>query len=74
MTGSAHCSLGPYWEEKLGKKELRAFQVRRNEISVFVRGGRRGDMHGVGSVGGMSVHLNRIDIYSPSDKGVKGDY
>jgi predicted PhzF superfamily epimerase YddE/YHI9 len=26
-TGSAHCTLGPYWASKLGKKELKAFQV-----------------------------------------------
>jgi len=27
VTGSAHCTLIPYWSEKLGKKELHAFQV-----------------------------------------------
>ena len=27
VTGSAHCSLVPYWSEKLNKKELRAKQV-----------------------------------------------
>jgi predicted PhzF superfamily epimerase YddE/YHI9 len=29
VTGSAHCSLGPYWAEKLGKKELLAYQSSR---------------------------------------------
>ncbi|KAH9573748.1 hypothetical protein CY35_01G017000 [Sphagnum magellanicum] len=28
-TGSAHCTLGAYWASKLGKKELKAFQVRK---------------------------------------------
>ena len=27
VTGSAHCSLIPYWSEKLGKKELIAYQL-----------------------------------------------
>ena len=27
MTGSAHCSLAPYWGAKLGKAALRAFQA-----------------------------------------------
>ncbi len=27
VTGSAHCTLIPYWSEKLGKKKLHAFQV-----------------------------------------------
>lgn len=27
VTGSAHCCLGPYWAEKLGKKELLAYQA-----------------------------------------------
>ena len=27
VTGSAHCALAPYWGEKLGKTELRAFQA-----------------------------------------------
>ncbi|MDQ8051398.1 MAG: PhzF family phenazine biosynthesis protein [Pedobacter sp.] len=34
VTGSAHCNLIPYWAEKLGKKDLHAFQVseRRGEL------------------------------------------
>ncbi|KQC13400.1 MAG: hypothetical protein APR63_08820 [Desulfuromonas sp. SDB] len=27
VTGSAHCSLGPYRADKLGKRELNAFQA-----------------------------------------------
>lgn len=29
VTGSAHCCLGPYWAEKLGKNELLAYQASR---------------------------------------------
>ena len=47
VTGSAHCTLGPYWAEKLGKKSLHAFQasarggvldVRPEGDRVFLRG------------------------------------
>jgi predicted PhzF superfamily epimerase YddE/YHI9 len=27
VTGSAHCCLGPFWSERLGKTELRAYQA-----------------------------------------------
>ena len=27
VTGAAHCALGPYWSEKLGKSELLAYQA-----------------------------------------------
>ena len=27
VSGSAHCALGPYWSERLGKSELTAFQA-----------------------------------------------
>lgn len=42
VTGSAHCALGPYWAEKLGKTDLRAYQAsaRGGEVGVRVRGER----------------------------------
>jgi PhzF family phenazine biosynthesis protein len=42
VTGSAHCCLTPFWSERLGKSELRAFQasVRGGEIRVRVVGDR----------------------------------
>ena len=42
VTGSAHCALGPYWGEKLGKIELRAYQASRRggELSVVLAGER----------------------------------
>ncbi len=35
VTGSAHCTLIPYWSERLGKKDLHAFQVSRRGGELF---------------------------------------
>jgi predicted PhzF superfamily epimerase YddE/YHI9 len=42
VTGSAHCSLGPYWSARLGKKDLWAFQAsaRGGVVRVGIRGER----------------------------------
>ncbi|MBM3786274.1 MAG: PhzF family phenazine biosynthesis protein [Acidobacteria bacterium] len=42
VTGSAHCELGPYWGERLGKKDLFARQLsaRGGEIWIELAGGR----------------------------------
>jgi predicted PhzF superfamily epimerase YddE/YHI9 len=42
VTGSAHCTLIPYWAEKLGKNELFARQVsaRGGELFCELRGDR----------------------------------
>ncbi len=42
VTGSAHCSLGPYWSEKLGKTKLIGFQAskRGGIVRVESRGER----------------------------------
>lgn len=42
VTGSAHCALGPFWAERLGKTELRAYQAspRGGEVNLSVRGDR----------------------------------
>jgi predicted PhzF superfamily epimerase YddE/YHI9 len=39
VTGSAHCTLGPYWQGKLGKSRFRELQVspRTGALSVEVR-------------------------------------
>ena len=37
VTGSAHCMLAPFWAEKLGKKEFRAFQASRRGGEVICR-------------------------------------
>jgi predicted PhzF superfamily epimerase YddE/YHI9 len=42
VTGSAHCALGPYWQRRLGKSELRAYQAsaRGGEVRVRLADGR----------------------------------
>jgi PhzF family phenazine biosynthesis protein len=37
VTGSAHCVLGPYWAERLGKNEFRAYQASERGGSMTVR-------------------------------------
>jgi PhzF family phenazine biosynthesis protein len=37
VTGSAHCSLIPYWSERLGKKELHAFQLSERGGELFCK-------------------------------------
>jgi PhzF family phenazine biosynthesis protein len=37
VTGSAHCCLGPYWSERLGKIQLTAFQASKRGGIVRVR-------------------------------------
>ncbi len=42
VTGSAHCSLAPYWSERLGRADLHALQIsaRGGELLCRVRGSR----------------------------------
>jgi PhzF family phenazine biosynthesis protein len=42
VTGSAHCALGPYWAERLGKREFTAFQAspRGGVLRVRLQGDR----------------------------------
>jgi PhzF family phenazine biosynthesis protein len=42
VTGSAHCALGPYWAQRLGKRELQAYQAshRGGDLRVRVDGER----------------------------------
>jgi len=35
VTGSAHCTLVPYWSEKLGKEHLRAYQLSKRGGEIF---------------------------------------
>ncbi len=37
VTGSAHCALGPFWGERLGKTDLRAYQASARGGAVGVR-------------------------------------
>lgn len=42
VTGSAHCTLTPYWSQKLGKEKLRAYQAskRGGELDLEISGDR----------------------------------
>ena len=35
VTGSAHCTLIPYWAKRLGKKEMKAFQLSKRGGELF---------------------------------------
>ena len=50
VTGSAHCTLIPYWSERLSKKEMRALQVSERGGALFCRD--RGERV---SIGGRAV-------------------
>jgi PhzF family phenazine biosynthesis protein len=57
VTGSAHCTLGPYWRGRLGKDELLAYQAsaRGGVVRVSVRGDRVG-------LGGQAVTVLRGEL------------
>ena len=40
VTGSAHCCLGPYWGQRLGKQELKAYQASARGGEVHIRLGQ----------------------------------
>jgi len=60
VTGSAHCTLGPYWAKRLGRTSLSAKQVskRGGELAVEVAGDRV-------KLGGRAVLVARGDLLLP---------
>ncbi len=46
VTGSAHCTLVPYWAQRLGKKKLHALQVSARGGELFCE--HRGDRVSIG--------------------------
>lgn len=60
VTGSAHACLGPYWEARLGKSELLAYQAsqRGGLLRVTVRGDRVG-------LGGKAVTVMKGELVVP---------
>ena len=58
VTGSAHCALGPFWAERLGKRQLVAYQAsaRGGVVRVGVRGSRV-------SLGGQAITVARGTLY-----------
>jgi len=57
VTGSAHCVLGPYWQERLGKSSFLAYQasLRGGEVRVDVKGARV-------QLGGKAVTVSRGEL------------
>jgi PhzF family phenazine biosynthesis protein len=57
VTGSAHCCLGPFWQQRLGKAEFLAYQAspRGGAVRVHVRDGRVG-------LGGQAVTVWRGEL------------
>lgn len=57
VTGSAHCALGPYWQAKLGRSDLVAYQAsaRGGVVKVGVRGDRV-------LLGGQAVTVSRVEL------------
>jgi PhzF family phenazine biosynthesis protein len=48
VTGGAHCALTPFWAERLGRKELRAFQASRRGGEILCRLlGERVELEGI---------------------------
>jgi PhzF family phenazine biosynthesis protein len=58
-TGSAHCALGPYWQEQLGKSELTGYQAsaRGGVVQVRVDGDRT-------HLGGRAITVARGELVS----------
>ena len=57
VTGSAHCCLGPFWGEKLGKNEFSAYQAsaRGGVVSVRLDGDRV-------IIGGQAVSVMKVEL------------
>ncbi len=57
VTGSAHCCLGPFWAERLGKKEMTGYQAsaRGGTVRVRVEGPRV-------FLGGTAVTISRGEL------------
>lgn len=60
VTGGAHCTLGPFWAERLGKPELHAYQAsaRGGVLHVTVQGARV-------LLAGHAVTVSRGEILGP---------
>jgi len=70
VTGSAHCTLIPYWAEQLGKNELYARQVSKRGGELFCE--LRGDRVRIG--GNAVLYLKgEIDVDTPEKKSLTAD-
>lgn len=66
VTGSAHCSLIPYWAERLGKNDLHAFQLSRRGGELFCK-----DQGERVSIGGHAVTYLCGNLTLSKTKGVR---
>ena len=68
VTGFAHCLLGPYWQRRLGKDRLAAYQAseRGGSLQVTVKGERV-------ILGGQAVTVVRGELAIPFQPAVDGD-
>jgi PhzF family phenazine biosynthesis protein len=57
VTGSAHCCLGPFWAQRLGKKELSGYQASARGGTVAVRVGASRVV-----LGGRAVTISRGEL------------
>lgn len=62
VTGSAHCCLGPYWAEKLGKTELVGYQASERGGVVRVRLGDGGEGDRRVKIGGEAVTVLKGEL------------
>ncbi len=62
VTGSAHCTLIPYWSERLGKHKLHAYQISKRKGELFCQ--YSGDSV---IIGGNAVTFMQGTISVPSD-------
>jgi predicted PhzF superfamily epimerase YddE/YHI9 len=60
VTGSAHCALGPFWGERLGRTELTGYQASARGGTVYLT--LRGDRL---DLGGHAVTVSRGEILGP---------
>lgn len=63
VTGSAHCTLGPYWQAQVGRAELTAYQAseRGGLVKVSVRGDRV-------LLGGQALLISKAELLVPSER------
>jgi PhzF family phenazine biosynthesis protein len=60
VTGSAHCALGPFWAERLGKREVTGYQASRRGGTVGVRLAEGGRVE----LSGRAVTVSRGELVS----------
>ncbi len=68
VTGSSHCSLIPYWAERLGKTELFARQISQRRGELYCR--LAGDRVGIGGRAVMYCRGELVVVKAPNTGGI----